>query len=198
MPVNWYIISIDRCAHRGWATLLLNQTSYNIASWKRWGLFRVSYRNYFPNKSIHAWYIEYIAPITIFVLVTYNGGALATNSNAKIPNEVTLAAEKNVTSSLWVFQELKSPDSNSLQRELSLQSDYLAILRLGINMVRSIPNIRITSNTGQITGESIIKYRFCGTKSWHCRLPMAFCTFTSKATLSNRWPKFWTRYSKFI
>jgi hypothetical protein len=38
--------------------------------------------------------------------MTYNGSALAINSNAKIPNEVTLAAEKNATSSLCVFQEL--------------------------------------------------------------------------------------------
>ena len=36
----------------------------------------------------------------------YNGGTLAPNSNAKVPNEVI--PEKNITSSssLWVFQEL--------------------------------------------------------------------------------------------
>ena len=34
----------------------------------------------------------------------YNGGALTPYSNTKVPNEVT--AEKSVTPSLWVFQEL--------------------------------------------------------------------------------------------
>ena len=61
--MNWCIILIDRCTHREWATILPNQTSWY--SWKRWGLFRVSYRNYLSNKSIHGWCIEYIRPITV-------------------------------------------------------------------------------------------------------------------------------------
>ena len=78
----------------------------------------------------------------------YNGGA---NSNGKIPNEVT--AEKNVTSSLWVFQELSgdlptpTPYSVSCLHSLITSSWRFWDWR----MVRSIPKTRITSNTVQIT-----------------------------------------------
>jgi hypothetical protein len=97
--------------------------------------------------------------------VTYNRGTLATNSDAKVSNEVTLAAEKNVFS-LLVFQELSGDlPTSTPYSELSLQSDYSAILRLRMNMVRFIPNTRITLNTVQFTGESIIKHPFYGTNS---------------------------------
>lgn len=118
-----YIILIDRCAHRRWATLLPNQTAYNIASWKQWGLFRVSYRDYY----FLGQKCSCLIPTRIYTadnhLFQYNGGEITPNSTAKVPNEVTAEKIQNVTSPLWIFQ-----GSGDLPTSTPYSVSYLYIL----------------------------------------------------------------------
>ena len=175
--MNWYIILIDRCTRRGWATMLPNQISFDIASWKRRGLFRVSYRNYFSNKSIYAWCIESIPPITIcsnimeahllqiqtprFLMRSQQRGTLLLCGSSR--NWAMISRQQLLTA--WVIFTVWLLGDSEIGEWLDL-SQKLGLLRIQYRSRR----------------ESIIKNRFCGGKSWHSRLRIAFAAL---------WPQRW-------
>lgn len=163
--MNWYVILIDRCTHRGWATVLPNQTSYDIASWKRWGLFRVSYCKHFSNESIHAWCVEYIPPMTIrFNIIQTPKFLMRSQQKRTLPllcgssrNWVVISRHQLLT--VWVVFTvwLLQVGGSEIGEWLDLSQ------KLGLLQIQC-----------KSQSESIIKDRFCGTKSRHSRLRIAF------------------------